>query len=60
MEYSNTPAVTDDDAVVCRLYDLCRNGKTDSREFPQLGHLMLDRLQETYGGEIHRLNTLAA
>ncbi len=60
MEYSNTPAVTDDDAVVCRFYDLSRNGKTDSREFLQLDHLMLDRLQETYGGEIRRLNTLAA
>ena len=35
MEYSNTPAVTDDEAVVCRLYDLSRNGKTDSREFLQ-------------------------
>ena len=60
MEYSNTPAVTDDEAVVCRLYDLSCHGKTDSGEFLQLDHLMPDRLQETYGGEIQRLNTLAA
>jgi hypothetical protein len=60
MEYSNTPAVTDDDAVVCRLYDLSRNGETGSNEFLQLDHIVLDRLQATYGGEIQRLHTLAA
>ncbi len=60
MDYSITPAVTDDDAVVCRLYDLSRSGETDSSEFLQLDHLVLGRLQATYGGEILRLNTLAA
>jgi hypothetical protein len=60
MNYSNTPAVTDDDAVVCRLFDLSRNGETGSTEFLQLDHLVLDRLQATYGGEIQRLHTLAA
>ncbi len=60
MEYSNTPTVTDDNAVVCRLYDLARSGETDTREFSQLDHVMLDRLQQTYGGEIQRLHTLVA
>jgi hypothetical protein len=60
MEYSNTPTVKDDNDVVCRLYDLARKGETSSQEFSQLDHVMLDRLQQTYGGEIQRLHTLAA
>ena len=54
-----TPAVTDD-TVVYRLFDLARNGDTESREFIQLGDLISNRLEQTYGGEIRTLRDLAA
>jgi hypothetical protein len=60
MEYSNTPAITDDHAVVDRLYDLARNGDTASHEFLRLDHVMFDRLRQTYGGEVQRLHPQAA
>jgi len=52
MDNTISPAVTDDDTVVYRLFDLARNGDTESREFIQLGHLVSDRLEKTYGSEI--------
>ncbi|MBP6749845.1 MAG: hypothetical protein KA144_09410 [Xanthomonadaceae bacterium] len=60
MENAISPAVTDDDTVVYRLFDLARNGDTESREFIQLGHLVSDRLEKTYGSEILSLRNLAA
>jgi hypothetical protein len=60
MEYSNTLHVTDDHAVVERIYDLARNGETASNEFIQLDHLVFDALQQAYGGEIQRLRALVA
>lgn len=59
MEYSNAPVITDDHAVVHRLYDLARSGETSTQEFIRLDHLMFDRLQSAYGGEIQRLRTQA-
>lgn len=60
MENAINPAVTDDDTVVYRLFDLARNGDTESREFIQLGDLVSDRLEKTYGSEILTLRNLAA
>jgi hypothetical protein len=60
MDYSNIPAIPDDNVVVGRLYDLARSGETESHEFLQLDHVMFDRLQATYGSEIQRLSSLAA
>ncbi|TXI48659.1 MAG: hypothetical protein E6Q50_10245 [Lysobacter sp.] len=60
MDIAIDTAVTDDDTVVYRLFDLARNGDTDSREFIQLGHLVSDRLEKTYGSEILPLRHLAA
>lgn len=60
MDNAISPGVTDDDTVVYRLFDLARNGDTESGEFIQLGHLVSDRLEKTYGSEILSLRHLAA
>jgi hypothetical protein len=60
VQFSNDPSAVSDDNAVTRLYDLARSGETGSLEFQRLDHLVLDRLLNTYGGEIHRLRAMAA
>ncbi len=60
MDNSNYPAAFTDDAIVARLYDLSRSGETACNEFLELDHRIVDGLQRAYGGEIYRLQNLAA
>lgn len=45
---SNVP----NDLVVARLFDLARQGETETREFQLLDYVIQKRLVQTYGGEL--------
>lgn len=52
---NETPALNvSDDVVVARMFDLSRQGETDTREFQLLDYVIQKRLSQTYGGEFAR------